>query len=72
MPDRVRIIPHSPEGVPDTGSFEVIWPGGKKYFYWDDNAGRRAISKSVNLTKAEALEQAKALARAERERLKEG
>lgn len=72
MSDRVSIIPHSPEGIPDTGSFEVIWPGGQWYIYWDDNAGRRAISKSVKLTKAEALEQAKDLARAERERLKEG
>lgn len=67
--DPVRIIPHRPEGIPDTGSFEVVWPGGKRYFHWDDNAGRRSISKSVNLTRLEALEAARALARAERDRL---
>jgi hypothetical protein len=70
--DAVRIIPHSPEGIPDTGSFEVAWPGGKKYFYWDDNAGRRAISKSANISRAEALEAARALARTERGKLKSG
>lgn len=64
--DPVRIIPHSPEGIPDTGSFEVIWPGGKRYFYWDENAGRRSISRSTILTKADALEQAKKLARERR------
>lgn len=25
-------------------SFEVQWPGGRKFFYFDDNAGRRAVS----------------------------
>lgn len=65
--DPVRIIPHSPEGIPDTGSFEVTWPGGSQYFYWDDNAGRRSISKSVQHTRAEALEAARALARQQRE-----
>ena len=23
MPDRIRTIPHAPEGIPDCGSFEV-------------------------------------------------
>jgi hypothetical protein len=50
----VRIIPHSPEGIPDTGSFEVVWPGGKQYFYWDDLPGRRSVNGW--LTRAEALE----------------
>ena len=61
MTDQIRIIPHSPEGIQDTGSFEVVWPGGKRYFYWDENVGRRAIT--LHLSRAEAFEQAKALAR---------
>lgn len=46
----VRIIPHSPKGIPDTGSFEVRFNDGRDsvYFYWDDNAGRRAISGQVD------------------------
>lgn len=62
--DPVRIIPHSPEGIPDTGSFEVIWPGGNRYFYWDDDASRRLRPDA--LTRAQALEQARALAREKR------
>jgi hypothetical protein len=64
--DSVRIIPHSPQAIPDTGSFEVIWPGGKHYFFWDENPGRRAISKTANISRAEALEQARSLAREKR------
>lgn len=46
----VRIIPHSPEGIPDTGSFEVRFADGapSRYFYWDDNPGRRAITLRVD------------------------
>lgn len=62
--DPVRIIPHSPQGIPDTGSFEVIWPGGKQYFYWDDVASRRLRPDAM--TRAQALEQARALAREKR------
>jgi hypothetical protein len=36
MTEQIRIIPHNPEGIPDTGSLEVVWPGGKRYIYWDD------------------------------------
>jgi hypothetical protein len=61
MTDSIRIIPHSPEGIPDTGSFEVVWPCGKRCFYWDDLPGRRAITQ--HLSGDEALEQARALAR---------
>ena len=64
MTDQIRIIPHSPEGIPDTGSFEVVWPGGKRYFYWDDLPGRRAITQ--HLSRDEALEQARSLARKQR------
>ena len=59
--DPVRIIPHTPEDVPNTGSFEVVWPGGRRFFYWDDIEGRRLHPD--DLTREEALEQAKALAR---------
>jgi len=40
--DRIRIIPHAPDGIPDCGSFEVRFPDGREsvYFYWDDNPGR--------------------------------
>jgi len=64
MTDSIRIIPHSPEGIPDTGSFEVVWPGGKRHFYWDDLPGRRAITQ--HLSRDEALEQARALTRKQR------
>jgi crotonobetainyl-CoA:carnitine CoA-transferase CaiB-like acyl-CoA transferase len=42
----------------------VVWPGGKRYFYWDENVGRRAIT--LHLSRAEALEQARELARKQR------
>lgn len=66
MPPAVRIIKH--ETVPDCGSFEVIWPGGKRYFYWDDIPGRRLRPEA--LSREQALEQAKALAREKRAGLK--
>jgi hypothetical protein len=65
--DPVRIIPHSPEGIPDTGSFEVVWPGGKQYFYWDDDAGRRLRPDAM--TRGQALARAMELARTERAKL---
>lgn len=68
--DPVRIIPHSPEGIPDTGSFEVVYPRGREMFFWDDNAGRRSISKSVTMGREEALEAAREFARKEREKLR--
>ncbi len=63
----VRIIPHTPEGIPDTGSFEVRFADGRKsvYFYWDDHPGRRGMSASTTMTQDEAREAAKAWARAE-------
>jgi hypothetical protein len=62
MPDPVRIRKH--EAVPQTGSYEVCFADGRPsvYFYWDDIAGRRLAPNL--LTGAEALEQARALARA--------
>jgi len=63
--DPVRIIPHSPKGIPDTGSFEVRFADGRPsvYFYWDDNAGRRAISMSTTMSQSEAKAAAQDLAR---------
>jgi hypothetical protein len=66
MTDRgVRIIKH--EAVPDCGSFEVRFADGRPsvYFYWDDIKSRR-LREDV-LTSEQALEHAKALARAERD-----
>jgi hypothetical protein len=59
----VRIRKH--EAVPQTGSYEVCFADGQPsvYFYWDDIPGRRLAPNL--LTGAEALEQARALARAE-------
>ena len=63
---RIRITRH--EAVPKTGSFEVRFADGRPslYFYWDDIAGRRL--RPEMLTSEQALEQAKAYARAERDR----
>ena len=63
----IRIIRHS--AVPDTGSYEVKFADGRpsRYFYFDDIPGRRL--RPDILTSEQALEQAKALARAERERV---
>jgi hypothetical protein len=57
MSDQIRIIPHSSEGIPDAGSFEVVWPGGKRYFFGDDLPGRQHLNRQV------ALEQARELTR---------
>jgi hypothetical protein len=63
----IRLIKH--EAVPQCGSFEVRFPDGRpsKYFYWDDIPGRRLRPEIV--PSEVALEQAKAIARAERNRL---
>jgi hypothetical protein len=63
---RVRIIRH--EAVPKTGSYEVRFGHGResKFFYFDDILGRHL--RPDILTDEQALEQAKALARAERDK----
>ena len=45
-------------GGSNAGSFEVRHPGGRKFFYYDDNAGRRAIGR--HMTKEQALAAAQA------------
>jgi hypothetical protein len=64
--DRIRIIKH--EVVPHCGSYEVRVADGKpsRYFYFEDLPGRRL--RSDQPTSAEALEQARTLARAERDK----
>ena len=62
---RIRIIRH--EAVPQTGSFEVRFADGRpsRYFYFDDVLARRL--RPDILSSEQALEAAKALARAERD-----
>ena len=62
----IRIIKH--EAVPECGSFEVRFGDGResRFFYWDDIASRRL--QPDQLTKEQALAQAQALARAERDK----
>jgi hypothetical protein len=62
---RIRIIRH--EAVPQTGRFEVRFADGRasQFFYFDDVLARRL--RPEILTSEQALEQAKALARAERD-----
>jgi hypothetical protein len=69
MADRIRVIPHYPEGIPDCGSFEVRFADGREsqWFYWDDNPGRASITRKMD--REEAWEAARALARAERDKL---
>jgi hypothetical protein len=64
--DRVQIIKH--EAVPNCSSYEVRFSDGRpsKYFYWEDIPGPRL--RSDQLDSQQALEEAKAFARAERDR----
>ena len=65
MTDRVRIVRH--EIVPLCGSYEVRVEGQpSRYFYFEELPGRRL--RPDQLTREEALEQARAYARAERDK----
>ena len=60
MPGRIRVRKH--EALPGCGSFEVRLPVERPtFFYFDDLASRRL--RPEMLTREQALEQAKALAR---------
>ena len=61
----IRIIKH--EAVPKCGSFEVRFANGResKFFYWDDLLSRRV--RPDIFTREQALELARAFARAERD-----
>jgi len=50
MMGKIRIIRHTPEGIPDTGSFEVRFPNGEPsvWFYWDDIPSRRLRPEQVD------------------------
>lgn len=65
MAGRIRIIPHSPEGILYCGSFEVRFPDGRpsQFFYWDDVATRRLRTEAM--TQEQAKKAAQDLARAE-------
>jgi hypothetical protein len=67
MADRIRIIPH--EAVPKCGSYEVRFPDGRPswFYYWDDIPGRRL--RPDQLTSEQAVREAKALARGERDKM---
>jgi len=67
MTDRIRILKH--EAVPMCGRYEVRLSGGRElmFFSWDDLPSRRL--RPDILTGEEALERAKAFARAERDKL---
>jgi hypothetical protein len=64
----IRLIKH--EAVPKCGSYEVRFSDGRpsRYFYWDDEPGRRM--RPELLTSEQAERDAKAVARDEREKLK--
>ena len=66
MTDRIQIIRH--EVVPKCGSYEVRFSDGRpsKYFYYEDIPGRRLRSDQAD--SFQALKDAKAFARAERDR----
>ncbi len=66
MADRIRIIKH--EAVPSCCSCEVRFLDGResRYFYWNDVASR--CLRPDMLTSEQALEQARAFARAERDK----
>jgi hypothetical protein len=66
MHSRIRIVRH--EVVPKSGSYEVRFRDGResKFFYWDDVLARHL--RPGILTIEQAFEQAKALARAERDK----
>jgi len=62
-------ISKTPEAVPKTGSYKVEYPGGERFFYYDDEASRRLRPDAM--TSEQALAAAKEFARKERERLKD-
>jgi hypothetical protein len=66
MSDRIRIIKHEP--VPGCGSFEVQFPDGREslFFYWDNIPARRLRRDMMD--RDTAMETAKAVARAARDR----
>ena len=60
------------ETVPNCGSYEVQFPDGRpsRYFYFEDLPGRRL--RAEQLTREQALEQARMFARVEQDKLDAG
>jgi hypothetical protein len=56
-------ITQTPEAVPKTGSYKVTYPGGEKFFHYDDEPSRRLRPDAM--TQEQALEAAKAFARSQ-------
>ena len=57
IPDQPSIMHHFADfGGSNASSFEVRYPGGRKFFYYDDNAGRRAVT--GKMSKEQAFAQA--------------
>ena len=53
---KIRLLRHTAApAVPDSGSYEVRFPDGREsiYFYWDDNPGRRSITRKLSSEEAE-------------------
>ena len=70
---KIRLLKHTAApAVPDSGSYEVKFPDGREsvFFCWDDNSGRRSITRK--LSSEEAERKAKDLARTEQEKLESG
>lgn len=61
-------ITKTPEAVPKTGSYKVEYGGQVRWFYYDDEKSRRLRPDAM--TSEQALEAAKAFARAEQEKMK--
>lgn len=59
MPD-VRIT-KTKEAVPKTGSYKVTYPGGEKFFHYDDEPSRRLRPEAMD--SEQALEAARQFAR---------
>jgi hypothetical protein len=47
-----------PQIIQHEESFEVRWPGGRRFFYFDDNSGRRAVTGRMTREAAFAAAQA--------------
>lgn len=59
IPDHPSIKHHFADfGASNAGSFEVRHTGGRKFFYYDDNAGRRAVTGKMSKKRASAQAQA--------------
>lgn len=61
MTDKPVRISKTPEAVPKTGSYKVTYPGGERFFYYDDEPSRRLRPDAK--TSEQALAEAQEFAR---------